>query len=300
MNKTKIIVTGLSGLLGSRLKQLLSSDYDFVDFSLETGVDITKPSLLKEKFKQNSPASIVLHLAAFTDTTAAWQQRGDKKASCYQVNVVGSQNILNCCQQFKKHLIYFSTDFVFDGKKKTAYTETDTPSPLDWYGQTKFLAEDLILKSGLSASIIRIAFPFRSHFEPKKDIVRKTIESLKNSTLYPMFTDQIITPTFIDDIVLSLNYFFQNQPCQIFHLVGSTPISPYQLAVAVAKTFGFDPSSVKKGLLADYVKKSAPDARPWAQNLALSNQKVKDLGLDMKDLSSALQTMKTQINHLVN
>jgi dTDP-4-dehydrorhamnose reductase len=110
-----------------------------------------------------------------------------------------------------------------------------------------------------------------------------------------MFTDQITTPTFIDDIALALTYFFTNQPTGIYHLVASSFQSPYELALAVAKVFGFDPSLVLPGSLTEFLKTQPPDSRPWQKNLALSNQKITSLSIPMKTLAQGLETLKNQL-----
>ena len=295
MKKTKVIGTGLSGLVGSRIVELLANRYHFVDFSLATGIDILNNSLLEEAFGKHQDAKAVLHLAAFTDTAKAHDQKGDKKASCYQLNVIGTKNIIAQCQKYGQRLIHFSTDFVFSGQKDGVYTEDDRPDPIDWYGQTKFEAERAVLAAGLPAVIARIAFPYRSQFIPKQDLVRKIIQGLKNNSLYPMFADQIITPTFIDDIAWGVDHFLASGNEGIFHLVGSESLSPYQLAQKVAKTFGFGPDLIKKGSLAEYQKTLPKNSRYWQKSLALSNQKISALGVAMSGVDQGLLKMKKQL-----
>lgn len=292
----KIIGTGLSGLVGSRLVELLGDKYQFVDFSLDSGIDILDEGVLKKEFEKYKDAAAVLHLAAFTDTDAAWQQRGDKKGLCYRLNVLGTKNIISLCQKYQKYLIYISTDFVFDGEKEGKYTEEDRPRPIEWYGQTKLWAEEEVLRSGLPAAVVRIAFPFRAHFDPKEDIVRKIIRGLRTKMLYPMFADQQITPTFIDNIARGLDYFFENRPEGIYHLVGSTSLSPYRMALMTARLFGFDRKLVKRGSFLEYQKSHASHSRPWHKNLVLSNQKVASLGIKMAPFEEALLEMKKQIS----
>ncbi len=296
MKKIKIIGTGLSGLVGSRIVELLANRYQFVDFSLVSRVDILNNKLLEEAFDKHQDARVVLHLAAFTDTVAAHDQRGDKKGLCYQLNVLGTKNIISQCQKRHQRLIYFSTDFVFSGKKDGAYIENDQPDPIDWYGQTKHEAEQEVLASGLSAVIARIAFPYRAQFAPKQDLVRRIIAGLEDNSLYPMFADQIITPTLIDDIAQGVNHFLSANNKGIFHLVGSESLSPYQLAQKIAQKFNFDTRLVKKGSLEDYQKSLPPDSRPWQKNLALSNKKISSLGVVMSGVDEGLLKMKKQIS----
>jgi len=293
--KTKVIGTGLSGLVGSRIVELLKDKFEFVDFSLDTGINILDKENLSMAFEKNKDAIAVLHLAAFTDTNAAWEQRGDKTGICYQLNVIGTQNILELAQKHNQYLIYISTDFVFDGSKTTPYTEEDTSNPIEWYGETKYLGEKVILDSGFSNyNISRITYPYRAKFDTKVDIIRKVLTKLKNGEEVKMFSDQICTYTFIDDIAYALGYFLENKNTGIYHLVGSSSHSPYEMCLEIAKVFGLDQNLVKPSSLEDYIKTQPAGSRPWQKTLITSNQKVTDLGLKFKTLREGLEGIKQQ------
>jgi len=295
--KTKIIGTGLSGLVGSRIVELLKDKFEFVDFSLDTGVNILDKENLATAFELNKDAVAVLHMAAFTDTNAAWEQKGDKTGICYQLNVEGTQNILDLAKKYNQYLVYISTDFVFDGSKTTPYLETDTPNPIEWYGETKYLGEKLILDSDYANfNISRITYPYRAEFEKKVDIIRKVLTKLKNSEPVKMFSDQICTYTFIDDIGQALGYFFENKTTGIYHLVGSSSHSPCEMSKLVAKTFGFDENSVQASSLEEYIKSQPEGSRPWQKTLTTSNQKATNLGLKFKTLSEGLEEIKKQLS----
>jgi len=290
----KIIGTGLSGLVGSRIVELLP-DHLLIDYSLATGVSILDPAQLEDATSKHPDFDCFLHLAAFTDTNQAWMQNGDKNGLCYRLNVEGTQNIIDLCKKHNKHLIHISTDFVFDGTKEGAYTEEDVPNPIEWYGATKYEAEKLVISSGIPSTIIRISYPYRAVFADKKDLVRKIIDALKANTLNPMFADQITTLTFVDDIAIGIKYFIENKPTGIFHLVGSSSQSPYEMCQKIAEVFGFDPKLVRQGSLTEYIKTLPEGSRPWQKNLAISNEKIKSLGINMKTLEEGLLEMKKQL-----
>lgn len=293
--KKKILSTGLTGLVGSRVAELLGKDFDFVDLSLPR-YDILDSQGLELAFKREPEAKIFLHLAAFTDVNKAWEERGNKKGLCYRVNVLGTRNIARLCLKFQKYLVLISTDFVFNGQKKGFYTEDDLIEPIEWYGQTKCWAEEEVERNLKDFAIVRIAFPYRAKFEPKIDLVRKIIAGLKEDSLYPMFTDQITTPTFIDDIAIGLGKIFETKPKGIYHLVGSSSQSAYELACQVAEVFGFDKKLVKKSLLRDYKKNQPSESRSCHQYLSLSNQKAKEkLGILMSSLKEGLEKIKAQM-----
>lgn len=285
-------MTGASGLVGSRFVEMYQDKYEIFNMDLTTGVDITNLETLQSFVVGHSSAKVLIHLAAFTDTNQAFADSGNKEGLCYKVNVVGTENIAKVCKENGIHLIHISTDFVFDGTKDGPYTEEDTPNPLEWYGQTKAMAEQVVADSGASYTIVRIAYPYRAKFDTKPDLIKKIRTGLANGTLYPQFSDSVITPTLIDDIASSLDKIIEQKPQGILHVVGSSPLSPYELARKVAAAYGFDPSAVKEGSLAEYLK-SAP--RPFAKTVKMSNQKASDLlGIKFATIDEGLETIKKQ------
>mgnify|MGYP001596600967 CR=1 FL=1 len=290
---TPLLGTGLTGLVASRFVELFKDDFDFTNLDLTTGIDITNQAAVNPAITQSS-ASVCVHSAAFTNVDAAFAQTGDKSGPCYQINVTGTQNIAAACAQAGKHLIHISTDFVFDGTKTEGlYTEADPPHPIEWYGLTKLWAEQEVEKSGASYTIARLTYPFRAYYPQRLDLVRSLIEKLTTNTLTTMFTDHILTPTFVDDIAKALKVMIDKKPKGIFHVVGSTPVSDYDLAVKVAQTFALDPSTVKRGSLTEFLKTTN---RPYQKRLADSNAKLKtELGVSMRTLDEALLEMNRQL-----
>jgi dTDP-4-dehydrorhamnose reductase len=289
--KPTIIGTGLSGMIGSRLVEELSSKYNFTNLDLATNVDITDVDQVNQALSQQP--TVVIHLAAFTDVSKAFEQKDDKNGLVYKVNTLGTKNIAQTCQKHNHYLIHVSTDFVFDGTKETLYTEADKPNPIEWYGQTKLWAEEEVINSGCQHVIARFAFPFRSKFSAKPDLVRTILSGLKSNSLYPMFSDQIITPTFIDDLVKAFDLFINKKPTGIYHVVGSTPISPFELTKKIATVFAIK-ADIKPGSFKEYLKK---DPRPRQQYLKISNLKLqKDFNLKMSTLDQALAQVKAQLS----
>lgn len=296
--KPKVVGTGLSGLVGSRIVELLKDRFEFIDLSLDTGVSVLDKDQLQEAFEKNKDAIAILHLAAFTDTNAAWDQKGDKSAICYQLNVQGTQNILDLAKKYNQYLIYISTDFIFDGNKNTPYTENETPNPVEWYGETKYLGEKVLLDSGYdNYNISRITYPYRAKFDTKVDIIRKVLTKLQNNEEVRLFSDQICTYTFIDDIAYAIAYFLKNKTKGTYHLVGSSSHSPYQMALEVAKVFELDKNLIIPNSLEDYIKSQPEGSRPWQKNLITSNQKITDLGIKFKTLAEGLKKIKEQLNY---
>jgi len=288
----QILATGATGLIGSRFVEMFEGKYDVINMDLTCGVDITKPETITAVVDVHPDAKTLIHLAAFTDTNQSFAQTGDKSGLTYQVNVMGTQNIASVCKEQGIHLIHISTDFVFDGLKATPYTEDDSLSPIEWYGATKAMAEDVVKSSGASYTIVRLSYPYRATYDLKPDLIKKIRAGLESGKLYPQFTDTTITPTFIDDIATAFDKIIQLKPTGILHTVGSDALSPYQLAQKVAMTYGFDPSVVKEGSLSQYLKTAA---RPFARKVAMSNQKASDiLGMHFASIDEGLEAIKKQ------
>jgi len=286
MNK-EILGTGLDGLVGSRVVEL-NPQYEFINL-IYPQADITKIETL-ETFFQNSTADTLIHFAAFTDTKAAWEQKFDTNSPCFKVNVEGTKNVAQLCKKYNKHLIHISTDYVFNGQKNVPYNENDLPNAMEWYGQTKAMAEKIALDAG--ATVVRISFPYRKEFPLKVDFIRGYINKLQSSEPLNLFTDQTITPTFIDDISHGLDIIIQQKPAGIFHLVGSSSHSPYEIAQEVARIFNLDSSLIHPSSLEKYLIDN-PTARPFGKNQSLSNQKIKDeLGISMRTLTNGLEAIK--------
>ncbi|MBI4092065.1 MAG: SDR family oxidoreductase [Candidatus Levybacteria bacterium] len=277
----KILGTGLSGLVGSRIVELLEDKIEF-DFS---EIDITDKDKITSKIR-DSKALIVLHLAAKTDVDACEKDKAQgKRGPAWQVNVIGTQNVALACQASGKKMIYMSTDFVFDGNPKDprGYTEEDSPDPINWYGKTKYEGELIVQSLKTPFLIVRLAYPYRVSFQ-RPDFVRTIINRLKTRETVNTVTDHMFTPTFIDDIAEALRVLVEQNETGIFHVVGSQFLSPYKAAHIICQKFGFDVSLVSSTTREEYFKNRAP--RP--EKLALLNDKIKKLGVRMRTLDEGL------------
>ncbi len=288
--KIPILGTGLSGLVGSRVVELLSDSFEFTDLSMKTGVDITNEEQVLASF-QNSPASIVLHMAAKTDVDSCEDDKiyGEEGAA-WIVNVIGTQNIVDAAKKYKKRLIYISTDFVFDGTKDF-YREDMEVNPLNWYGITKAEGERLVKEANISYSIIRLSYPYRSYFDQKLDFVRRIIDRAKTKQKLLALTDHIFTPTFIDDIALALQILFERERVETFHVVGSESLTPLEAIKRITAKFDLktDIVPITRG---EFFKDRA--FRPF--KLALKNDKISGLGIKMKRFDEGLNELAKQLD----
>lgn len=290
-NKPLILGVGLSGLVGSRIAEILADSYIFQNLSTDTGVDITKPETLAAITDEEN-ARVVLHLAAKTDVDGCELDKKDgQHGAAWQINVEGARNVANACLQSNKKMVYISTDFVFDGAKSpdAMYNEEDTPNPVNWYAETKYQGEQAVIASGVSNAIIRLAYPYRTPFLAKKDLIQAIKSRLEAGQEVFAVTDHIMCPTYVDDFANAIDMITRNDVTGIFHAVGSQALSPFALAQLIAKTYALDPGLIKETTREVFFKDRA--MRPF--NLALNNGKIKKLGVSMKTVEEGLKALET-------
>lgn len=291
--KTKIIGVGITGLVGSRIVELLKDDFEFINVSIETGADITRPETLKEPIEK-SDARIILHLAAKADVDACEKDKPQAEfGAAWKINVVGTENIINAAKKKNKKIVYISTDFVFDGDHPPAggYTEEDKPNPKNWYAKTKYEGERRIAASGLPYLIVRIAYPYRAKFDLKRDFFRNIKEKLESNQKISVLTDHVFTPTFIDDIAYALKTIIESKAEGIFHVVGSGSQTPLTAAYQIAEEFNLPKFLIGETTREIYFKDRA--FRPF--QLRLKNDKISKLGVKMLNFNEGLQEIKRQL-----
>ena len=163
-------------------------------------------------------------------------------------------------------LIHFSPDFIFDGTDGP-YDESSVPNARGVYGKTKLQAEEIVEDY---ASIIRLCFPYRKDFAPKKDFVRSIASLLLSGVKLNMVTDALITPTFIDDIASGLDKMIDLPEKKIVHLVGSRAYSPFDCAIIIAKKIGANRELIGETTFEKFYEGKAP--RPqYSQMISRNN-----------------------------
>lgn len=288
----KIIGTGLSGLVGSRITELLSKDYQFEDISRKTGTDILDKEAVSKRI-ENSNTSIVLHLAAYTNVDKTEEDKDKKEEStAWKINVIGTKNVLSACEEFNKKIIYLSTDMVFPGTKKLPekYKEEDERGAVGWYAKTKEEAEKLVEKAAIPWIVLRIAYPYRADHE-KKEYVRVFKWLLEKGQRIKAVSDHYFTPTFIDDLAPVLKTLIEKETTGKFHATGEEAVSPYLAARKVAEVFNLNKNLVSDVLREEFFKGRAPRA----YNLSLNNDKMTRLGVKMHSFTEGLGIIKEQL-----
>ena len=285
---TPVLATGLSGLVGTRVRDLLSHSFDFEDLSLATDIDITQIQQVEKAFDA-SPARVVLHLAAKTDVDSCEDDKLlAEEGQAWRVNVIGTENIAAAAQKFGKRVIYISTDFVFDGTKES-YSEEDKPNPISWYGYTKFIGEEKLTSCDVDVTIVRISYPYRSRNNVREDFVHRLIDTMKNNKKVYGLTDHILTPTFIDDIANNLSLFLSKNLPGIYHLVGSSSMPTIEAVKLVRDVYHLQAEIIPIDRQTYFRNRAF---RPF--KLALKNDKIRKLGLKMSAFIDGLKEIRKQ------
>lgn len=147
----KVLLTGGSGILGKELLTQFEKTDNIILAPTSKEMDITQISQCKKVIETFEP-DILIHAAAYTDTKKAELEY----LKCLKVNVNGTANLMECCQEKNIKMVYISTDYVFDGNKGN-YKTTDSINPIGKYAKTKAAAE-LIVRLYENSLIIRTSF----------------------------------------------------------------------------------------------------------------------------------------------
>lgn len=192
-----IAVTGASGQLGQAL-QGIAAQYPQADFVFASSeiADITQMASLESFFIAYQP-EVCINAAAYTAVDKAESEPGE----AFRINAYGAGNLAHICKKYNTTLIHLSTDFVFDGKKGTPYTENDVPCPESVYGKSKLEGEQLIQHVYNRHFIIRTSWVY-SQFGHNfmKTMLRLGAE--RNSL--KVVNDQMGTPTNATDLARAL------------------------------------------------------------------------------------------------
>ncbi len=259
MTKIKVLVTGASGLVGSRFIEL-AKHYEFITPEFPD-FDITDEKAVKKVIDENNPEWIV-NFAAFTDVNAAEAQTGDENGAAWKINVEGVKNILKAFPSDK--FIQISTDMVFPGSIENPgpYSEADktpdTKDNLTWYGWTKNRAEKAVLAQG--GTVLRIIYPVRVNYDPKLDYIRGALKKFSDGTMYPLFDDQQICIAFIDEVAETLQKIIDTESKGIFHCCSDTT-TPYELIFFTVDQLGGDASTIKSASINTFLETQTNKSR---------------------------------------
>ena len=237
MDKPLILVTGKDGQLGFELHQLqtkFSNNFDFL-FVGRNELDLSKPETISLFIKKYQP-KFLINCAAYT----AVDKAETESDLAFIINAASPQEMAKACNEINCQFIHISTDYVFDGDKKTPYQTFDKTNPINVYGKSKAKGEELILEQNPQSIIIRTSWVYSSH---GKNFVKTMMKLMNEKEEINVVEDQIGNPTYARDlaetimqIVLKLNNQKGFKHSSIYHYSNTGNISWFQFAEAIQET----------------------------------------------------------------
>lgn len=205
----KVLVTGANGQLGYDVVKALQKrniecygatrkDFDIVDFEAT------------ENFIMGYMPDVIIHCAAYTAVDKAEDEHG----LCHLVNVSATENIAEICKKINAKMLYISTDYVFDGTKNGFYEVDDKPNPINVYGKTKLLGEQVVQRILEKYYIVRISWAFGEH---GNNFVKTMLYLGKERKEINVVADQYGSPTYTTDLAALLIEMIQTDKYGVYH-----------------------------------------------------------------------------------
>jgi dTDP-4-dehydrorhamnose reductase len=227
----RILITGASGQLGQALQRVLH-DHQLTLLD-RPGFDLTKPGV-EESIVAARP-DVVIHAAAYTDVDRA--EREPERAMA--VNAEGTARVAKATADAGARLVYLSTDYVFDGRQRVPYCETDEPNPINVYGRSKREGERRALACCPNALVIRTAWLYGAY---GTNFVRTIMCLAFEQTELRVVSDQRGSPTHAGDLALALAKLVALDPSifepRTLHLTGAGDCTWYEFACEIVSLIG--------------------------------------------------------------
>lgn len=299
MKSKKILITGSNGLLGQKLVELLSYKEGVALLATARGknrlpdgryryipMDITIKKSVAEVISSEKP-DIVIHTAAMTNV----DQCELNKEEAYKSNVIAVENIIEACEAANSFLVHVSTDFIFKGDEGLL-TEEAVPDPVNYYGETKLLAEQKVMESKLRWAIARTVLVYGiAHDMSRSNIVLWVKNSLESGKNIQVVNDQFRTPTLAEDLAMGCWLIAEKEAKGIFNISGSDLLSPYDIALKTADAFQLDKSLMNS---TDSSIFKQPAKRPLKTGFNIEKAR-KVLGYSPHTFDEGLEVLKRQL-----
>jgi dTDP-4-dehydrorhamnose reductase len=221
-NYGRILVTGANGLLARDLCPMLEdADFEVIE-TTRNELDVTDELQVRRVISDVKP-DYVIHCAAYTNVDKAEEE----PEIADLINAKSAEYIAKACNSNNAVMIYISTDYVFDGTKKTPYFPDDTTNPTGAYGLSKLHGEEAVRKFCPAHYIIRTSWLYGHH---GKNFV-ETMISLAEKTELKVVDDQVGCPTWTVDLSDAIISFIDEEPpFGTYHACGSGSTSWYGFA----------------------------------------------------------------------
>jgi dTDP-4-dehydrorhamnose reductase len=234
----RCLVIGASGLVGEHLVNELILSGQSPIFTFRTHpipsaeqLDIYQTLQVRHFFREFRP-EIVFLPAAWTNVDECEKNR----ELSYQTNVIGAKNVVDASNSMGARLIYFSTDYIFDGASGP-YDETSVANPISEYGRQKLIAEHYIATTSSNFLIVRTTVVYGWERQGKNFIYR-LVKLLREGSTIRVPMDQIGTPTYAPELAQNAIKLAKMDVQGVIHIAGANCINRYEFAIETAKVFG--------------------------------------------------------------
>ncbi|UCG44369.1 MAG: dTDP-4-dehydrorhamnose reductase [candidate division WOR-3 bacterium] len=228
----RCLVTGSRGLLGTELvERLRAKGEEVLGWDLP-GHDVTDVGRTINRIHKVGP-DVVFHLAAWTDVDGCEKDQG----KAMSVNFQGTWAVALGAEELGCKLVYMSTDYVFDGRKKRPYRENDKPGPLSVYGRSKLMGEQAVTRTCKRHFIVRSSWLYGGRGRNFVDTIRR---KAKEQDRIEVVDDQVGSPTWAADLCQPLHELAQSDKFGTYHITNSGQASWFEFAREIVKLTGAD------------------------------------------------------------
>ena len=228
-----LLILGKTGTLGNAFAKVCGHRNIYYKLLGRCDVDICKPFMIERIIHEYNPWAII-NATGYVRVDDA----EDDAENCFSSNACGAATLAEYCNKHNVQLLTFSSDLVFDGKKKMPYYESDKVNPLNTYGRSKAIAEQSVLYNYPGALIVRTS----AFFGPwdQYNFITAVIKNLKNHQPFIAANDVVISPTYVPDLVNATLDLLIDKEQNIWHIANNGETTWSDLAITAAEKFGLD------------------------------------------------------------
>jgi dTDP-4-dehydrorhamnose reductase len=216
-----ILVTGGDGLLAHHLGKIAAGDFEF-HFLGHADFDLLDPKLMAQRLMELRPQTVI-NTAAYNLVDRCEIER----ELSWSVNATAPRQLAELCAQNKIRLVHYGTDYVFDGAKKSPYSEKDAPNPLNYYAAGKFAGEQAVLRASPKNLVLRTSWIFGWHPVQAKTFVHTILKAAREGRALKATTDQVSVPTFASDLAQWTLELIRREAGGLVHAVNDEGVSRF-------------------------------------------------------------------------
>jgi len=278
----KALIIGASGQIGGTLAALCVRRRIEVYGTSRKGqgflyLDLADPASISAAFEKSAP-DLVLLCSAMTHVDNC--ERDPELA--LKVNAAGPALVAGECRRSGAKLVYFSTEYVFDGTGGP-YGEADAVNPVSVYGRTKLEGERAAL-AVKGAMAVRTTVVY-SHNPASKNFIMQLISNHRSGARMRVPSDQFSNPTYAPDLAAAVLDLVEKGASGIYNVVGPDWLNRYDFALKACAAFGFDPAFLEPRLTSELGQAAA---RPLKAGLR-TEKLARELGRSLPPAEESLR-----------